>query len=182
VYISVISIKIKTSRETSRLFEKKKLFAMSYHDVIHVHMRDANEGNMPWNNFSPIVNIIKRYKKKKTTVQPWKGRPVYGAWIYFCKFLFDVSAPSRISAARVISRVESHANYFLAHFCIEYTGNIFARVIDEFTYLRFAVAANEPLRQNSSITIIDKSKHDLGILYCVSYRETREIIFFFNSI
>jgi len=103
----------------SHLFEKKKIFAMSCHDVIHVHMRDANEGNMPWNNFSPIANIIKRYKKK-TTVQPWKWRSVYGAWIYFCKFLFDVSAPSRISTARVISHVESHANYFLAHFCVHW--------------------------------------------------------------
>lgn len=44
------------------------------------------------------------------------------------------------------------------------TGNIFARIIDEFADSRFAFAEHVPLGQNSSVTIIRKSESDRNFM------------------
>lgn len=121
-------------------------------------MRDANEGNVPWNNFSRDCEYYKTLFKK-TTVQPWKWRSVYGAHIFanFCSmFPRRPASPSR--ARRDWYRALNHTP-------IIFSSTIVTIVYIEHTaptYIRALMSSYVP-----QFIIINKSEHRI-LLHHVS--------------
>lgn len=104
------------------LFKKKNYLqlkeSLQRYMRAQMHMRDANAGNVPWNNFSPTREYYKTLQKNGCSTV--KVKVAIRFMDYFCKFLFDVSVPHDRGIPLSSPRVESARQLLFLSFTFAY--------------------------------------------------------------